>query len=187
MSHWDVARASYLTSLDGNREIWVFEISEDIGYTSSFNIDFAIKYGVDGQEYWLNNGGSNYLLGDGPRTFREEIIMADRQLVLNYAATSKHDGYPTYFSGALYVKNLAYNKVNRVVYTTDGWATAREAFAVYNHSQPAQGVEYWSFQVEIDDSATEVEFAVESDQGGTVEWDNNFGLNYLVPVIGEVR
>ena len=60
--NWQDKNAYYKESLADNREIWGFsvtlgETSYNSGNYSGYNCEFAVKYTVNNQTYWDNNGG----------------------------------------------------------------------------------------------------------------------------------
>ena len=76
------------------------------------------------------------------------------------------------------MQNYGYNKVVKVRYTTDNWATFKDADLTY-YSTYDDGTEYWS--VELDSSVkidSNFKYAISYTVNGVTYWDNNFGLNY---------
>ena len=78
------------------------------------------------------------------------------------------------------VKNLAYNKVVGIFFTTDNWATVQTALGSYSSTMKS-GLEVWQIAVPVG-SATEVKFAIFYRVAGNEYWDNNFRRNYRVTV-----
>lgn len=174
-SGWQGLAAQYVRSA-GDRELW--EAHTNGGFDR-----FAVKYEVDGQTYWDNNGGQDYTVeGSG-------VNLYNGVDVLQWGTAALYGSSSYLFLGAN-LRNLSYDKDVDVVYTTDGWATVRTAplyydsWQVYGYgSAPSPndaGIEYWTGAVEVGSTATEVEYAFAYEVGEQTYWDNNFGANYVV-------
>lgn len=155
---WQDAQASFVTKLDDNTEIWKATVSGII------TGQFAIKYVGDGQVYWDNNNGNNYAYDDILGTAN---VSAQR-------LRSSLDGYSLYVA----VKNLAYNKVVRVRYTYDNWATYQDADLTYSYTLTGTNNEIWGTTLSIPSSTSGFQFCVYYQVNGQTYWDNNFGSNY---------
>src|SRR5271166_3890218 len=59
---WHILRAEYHSSIGTNREIWraqsTFSASDDVSLPG--DIEFALRYCVQGKIYWDDNKSSNY-------------------------------------------------------------------------------------------------------------------------------
>ncbi|GAA5185118.1 carbohydrate-binding protein [Niveibacterium umoris] len=181
---------SFVRATNGNKEIWAADFySYSLPDTGS-NIEFAVKYAVGGATYWDNNGGANYKLGKGAGTllgngvnvygayFSPEVVVG--------AGTTTWSNYTT-------VRNLAYAKEVKVVYTTDNWATTKVATATYSKdfwnssyytipNPNVMGFEEWRYTLDIG-NATQVEYAISYKVNGVTYWDNNYGRNYFSRLI----
>lgn len=142
------------------------------------DLEFVPRLVVGGQSYWDNNGGANYHLGqnDGPLLNGTHVLVDSSFWRANGDLDVNID-----------VRNLAYAKNVKVVYSTDGWATSTEASAQYVsgytygysyiYSPNAQGVERW--QAHIPAIAGNVLlFYVRYEVNGQTYWDSHFGSNY---------
>lgn len=183
--HWVDVPLAFSRPADAGREVWsgTYNNSDLQGLTfKTWDVEFSVKYVVNGQTYWDNNGGKNYLLArDSGNVLKGvNVLHADWQ-----PATSAYHGQ---FYGTVTVKNIAYNKQVRVVYSTDGWKTSKTAFATFNPnlwagsystaSNPnAYGFEEWNFALDVG-TATQVDYAIAYTANGATIWDNNFGRNY---------
>ncbi|MFC5699996.1 carbohydrate-binding protein [Cohnella faecalis] len=176
---WYDTSASYVGPTDGTHEKWSFNIS-----TSSFTTDhpelktltfikFAVKYEVNGNTYWDNNGGSDYY--NEPYSFGStSLILAKPNLLGNYGELTSSGT----FVGNVYVKDLSPSKTVKVRYSTDNWATYTEGYATYTSDVNNFGsVELWSFSFSVP-GATHLEYAFAVTVGSTTYWDNNYGNNY---------
>ncbi|MNB75965.1 putative phosphatase regulatory subunit [compost metagenome] len=180
-TNWYDTSASYVGPTDGTHEKWNFSIFTNDSTTDhselknlSF-VKFAIKYEVNNQTYWDNNGGVNYY-NEVNSTVPLDSVILGLPNVLNAKSTLSNGE----FSGNIYVKNLSSTKTVKVVYTTDNWATVQEGFATYNGSlNNFNSVERWSYSFNVP-GAADVKYAISYTVGGQTYWDNNYGHNYEV-------
>jgi hypothetical protein len=178
---WKDLPAGYFMSLSDDYEVWYFE-SEGVPYSSRLSADFrfAIKYAVDGREYWDNNQGRDYMISTGPRPiYPTDLVLGKAPLAL---ARSGYYGWNGNFSGDIVLRNLAYEKQVDAVYTTDNWQTWSIVPASYFHPK-TEDTELWSFTLPIGGYGyyPEIEFAIRYRVDGREYWDNNFYRNYTYP------
>lgn len=184
---WRDTPAQYVGPSAGNREVWRFETPE-VSYPPRLSADFqfAIRYQVAGREYWDNHGGNDWRVATGARTvFPADLVLGHSRFALQKANAWRFSGSLASLQGVVKVKNLAYDKRIRVVYSTDGWQTVRTADATYGHPV-SDDVEEWYFEAPLD-AATHVDFALSCEMGGVTTWDNHFGRNYASDVPGFVE
>lgn len=151
---WVDEEATFVAKTDSNTEIWKASVS---GIQSE---NYAIKYVGDGVTYWDNNNGKDYYANDAVGT----------------AVVKAVPGNP-YIDIGVVVKNLAYNKEIKVRYTTDNWATYKEANLSYYRSSTDGSMEYWTTDIDGDDSDG-FQYCISYTVNGKTYWDNNFGQNY---------
>ncbi len=157
---WQDAQASFVTKLDANTEIWKANV-----HGTGLGEEYAIKYIGDGQTYWDNNNGNNYTNSD---LLGEANVSAQRLRFGN-------NGY--YLQVA--VKNLAYNKIVKVRYTEDNWATYKDVDLQYKSAITGTNSELWDVTLNLDNASRDnFEFCVYYQVNGQTYWDNNFGSNY---------
>jgi hypothetical protein len=147
------------------------------------DIEFAVGYEAAGKTYWDNNGGKNYHL----KAASGAILGADTFVNLDTATVYSLNNQVA-LSGGIFLKSLAYDKKVTIVYSTDNWATVKEAAAHYQNSYfygysivsspNEQNVEFWSFSFDLPKNTTLLHFAIRYEVAGKVFWDNNFGENY---------
>lgn len=182
---WVDVPLAFNRAADNGREVWsgTYTNSDQNGLTfQTWDPEFSIKYVVNGQTYWDNNGGKNYVIGRDTGNFLKgvNVLHADWQPTVS--------AYGTQFHGSVTVRNVAYTKQVRVVYSTDGWKTSKTAWATFNPhlwagayssaSNPnSYGFEEWSFTLDVG-TASQVEYAIAYNANGLTVWDNNFGRNY---------
>ncbi|GIO84655.1 glycogen-binding regulatory subunit of S/T protein phosphatase I [Paenibacillus faecis] len=178
---WYDTSASYVGPTDGSHEKWRFSISTNGSTTEHAelkdlrSIKFAIKYEVNNQTYWDNNGSANYY-NEVNRNYPLRSVILGAPNVLNANSTLSNGE----FSGNIYVKNLNPDKKVKILYTTDDWATTREAYAVYTGSlNNFNSVENWNYSINVP-GATHVKYAISYTTAGQTYWDNNYGHNYEV-------
>lgn len=177
--NWYDTSASYVGPTDGAHEKWNFQISTSAMTTDHpelknlTSIQFAIKYEVNGNTYWDNNGGANYTnspyFGNGTTS----VILGKPNVLLGFGYLTNDSFY-----GYVYVKNLNPAKTVKIRYTTDNWATYTDGYATYNGpSNGYNSVEGWSFSFNVP-GAAQVKYAVGYTVNGTTYWDSNYGNNY---------
>ncbi|WP_172203406.1 carbohydrate-binding protein [Niveibacterium sp. COAC-50] len=191
---WTDVALSYQRAADAGREVWAGSYTDPNDTNTgpsfkTFDLEFALRYVVNGTEYWDNNGGQNYKQGrdTGSMLFGTNVLA--RIYDLNNPAWI----YGGRYYGSVTLKNLSPNKQVKVVYSTDGWQTTKTAWATFSNTfwfggyssapNPNQyGSEEWNYELDVGTTATKVEFAVGYIVNGTTYWDNNFGRNYLQPL-----
>lgn len=180
---WYNTNASYVGPTDSTHEKWSFNIS-----TNTFTTDhpelktmdyikFAIRYDVNGQTYWDNNGTLNYF-NEWPVGNTISTILPHLNVLSSggdvYSASST-------FGGQVLVKNLAYTKVVKILYTTNNWATTQTGYASFgNIVNYANDVEAWNYSFSV--SGTSVKYKIEYTVGGSTYVDDNYGNTYTAIV-----
>lgn len=180
---WQFFPMTYVKSTPQNTEIWIYSY---IGNTNNFGDEFVFRYVVNGVEYWDNNNGQNYSMGE-----REGALLGSGTNIL------ASNGYVYYnsFHVTADVQNLAYNKDVEVVYTTDAWQTVKTAKLSYSPSQTvgpsgesvpspnAFGVELWTnYGITLNGPVQNLEYVLVYRVNGQEYWDNNFGQNYKAQI-----
>lgn len=191
---WTDFPLSFVRATGANKEVWAadFHAQSWAGGTNNLpptgdTIEFVVKYQVNGQTYWDNNGAANYKLPHGAGSLLGKNVNV---LLSNYNPTA-NIGQATNLTGQITLRNIAPNKTVKVIYTTDNWATTKEAIAGFSPyfalgysyiSNPnAIGFEEWTYNMEIG-NATKVEYAISYTVNGQTYWDNNLGRNYVTTV-----
>lgn len=188
---WQDASAWYVSSLGNNRERWSFRIQlgEYYGMDDrrmlfqgpAWNVQFAVKYTVNGVTYWDNNGGSGNdyrVSSEGKEPLYAMAALGKNRITLISATYS--DFPTTYFRGYIAAKELSVPGTPKVVFTTDNWQTTGVIDPSSMMDQGVKnGVHTWFF-LGRDYGNVTVEFALAYEAGGTTSWDNNFTANYRV-------
>ncbi|MDR0914503.1 MAG: CBM21 domain-containing protein [Oscillospiraceae bacterium] len=175
---WQEAEASYFAPTWGNKEAWYFETaSYSRYYQASYYCEFAIEYKVNGYSYWDNNGGNNYQISFpmGPPVYLANFTFGATKVV-NALNNTYLGGRPS--SVTIVLENVAYNKIVKVRYTTDDWATYSEVDATFQEGSQSYNNEIWYASL-AGTGATE--YAISYTVNGVTYWDNNFGQNYGYP------
>ena len=156
---WEDEAASYVTTLSDGSQIWQANVN-------SMSIEYAIKYVGDGQTYWDNNNNNNYTSTDKIGSIPVKLQRLEFQSSDNFKVD-------------VVLKNLAYNKVVKVRYTQDNWATYQDASLSYVSSDTSRGTEEWSTTLSLNTiDQDNFEYCVYYTVNGQTYWDNNFGNNY---------
>lgn len=155
--NWNDLKASYVKPDQNNSgyEVWHFDIDQGVS-------KFAIKYQVNGNTYWDNNGQSNYTF-TGKSDSNADVVLGKSTVV-----EASGDGF-----GGIYVKNLAYQKTVGIRYSTDNWATYHDLDTSFLYSQDANTDEFNSPCIPEGSK-----YAVYYTVNGQKYWDNNYGDNY---------
>lgn len=182
---WINVPLSFNRSISGGREVW--KTAYQPATNTVFDAVFALKYVVNGQTYWDNNGGANFSIAKDSGS-----ILANGVNVYHshYAPTATLSTGSTSYSLIATVRNLAPTKNVRVHYSTNNWATTQIANGEFSsyfwagaYSQAtnpnAYGFEEWRIFLPIG-NANQVVYAIESVVNGQSHWDNNFGQDYRV-------
>lgn len=184
-SSWVDIPASYIRQCNSTYELWGLDSTEVFGQ-SSFGNQFVVKYIVLGQTYWDNNNGANYTLltpvshmeGPGP--------MLGNYINVLLRDVSSFDGYPAAY---IDIRNIAYVKDVRFIYTNNNWATyvtlnavyqsyTRTDFGSYIYWPNGYGVERW--KVDLSNITLPIQFYISYTVNGQTYYDNNYCSNYFL-------
>lgn len=190
---WVDVPLAYNRVADNGREVWSgnFNDTDATGALTfqSWDLEFALRYKVNGVEYWDNNAGQNYRQAKDSGDLMPAAVVLDRFVDTGNPVVV----YGSRYYGSSSLKNLGSSKQVEIRYTTDGWVTTRSAQAVWNAdfwrsyyssatNPNAYGVEEWAYSLPLPADATRIEYAVGYTVNGQTYWDNNFGRNYVVAV-----
>jgi Carbohydrate/starch-binding module (family 21) len=186
---WADVPLAYQRPADTGREVWAGDYVDQNSNTpvpsfQTFDLEFALRYKVNGTEYWDNNNGANYKQAKDSGSLLFGVNVLNR--IYDYSGTAY--SYGGRYTGTLTLKNLGPAKQVKIVYTTDGWKTSNTAWANYESyfwagsysgaPNPNQyGTEEWSYALYVN-TASQIEYAIGYMVNGTTYWDNNFGRNY---------
>jgi hypothetical protein len=182
-STWNDTAAYYVKTLESGKELWAFE-TPAVEFTPRLSADFkfAIKYAVNGTEYWDNNGSADYKISVGPRPlYTTDIVLGKSMITMEkYSVIPGFFNVPAYFTGTVLLENLAYDKDVIIIWTDDNWDTVNDSPATYMQPQ-GDNCEKWTFQIDLGGGYgyyPTIRFAVLYQVNGGEIWDNNFEDNY---------
>ncbi|HCW05171.1 MAG TPA: hypothetical protein DGK91_11980 [Clostridium sp.] len=184
--NWTFIEAYFVRKASNGIYVWDFETPLNLPdrKDKDFLCRFAIKYEVDGKEYWDNNKENDYYLWtkyeyDDDNDLRYvlgniNVSVIDFGRACDYNKSSKD-----YLAGTIILRNLYYSKEVRVRYTTDNWKSFKEERAYYKWNN-SDFIELWSFVIPDIPKDDKVQFCISYTVGGKTYWDNNFQDNYQV-------
>lgn len=161
---WIDYKGSYVKTLEDGSKIWKVETS----YAGN-DIEYAIKYQVDGKTYWDNNNDNNYT---------NKNILGTAVIGVNPA--SHQDRNPSNYSIRVNIKNLAYDKRVKVRYTENNWdGDSYKDVPLTYITTNEDGSELWGTTLVLNENTKDkFHYAISYEANGTIYWDNNFGANY---------
>lgn len=178
---WKESAAKYVKMLNG-KEVWTFQVN-GLPYdtANNFMMKFAVRYTVNGKDYWDNNGGLNYQLLMRPDyTIYTDVAFGKSVIALDTATAY------IYNNGACQSEFVCHFFVNygntappvAVRYTLDNWKTSYDAFAVCKgtYSDNAVIETWYTADVVVPSNTTNIRFAAYANINGSFAWDNNFGF-----------
>jgi hypothetical protein len=167
----------------------VFALSDNTFVTTQF----VIRYSVDGQTFWDNNDGANYHIDEiRPNTVGGNVILNKATARRGSQAGGGFVFTTSWVEGAIFVKNLSFNKRVGIRLSANGWASFQDTDASFDGNVAVavglSQVEVWKFktpELNLDESQRAFIFAVFYENLDTAEWfwDNNFGQDYALSKI----
>ncbi|MBI2933567.1 MAG: hypothetical protein HYY16_18145, partial [Planctomycetes bacterium] len=188
---WHDVAATYAGPIRGTFERWTFRTPEvQFSARLAATFRFAIRYRVNGQEYWDNNSGSDYVVGVGPRPLGPEVNLGTADVVLKKADLwpAQENGVSR-LSGEIILRNLGFQKSVKVEATPDDGDTILNVDATYGHPY-GDDTEIWYVQGDIPSPAGHrLQCWVRYTVNAQTYLDTNFGANYelrTVPMLMEL-
>lgn len=196
--NWQDINASYIKTLSDGNQVYTFRTPTKTNSSEYFFRAFckyAIRYEKNGQIYWNNNNGKDFIVMNDYSYYKNnhpyylgKSALLTTQVQLEYAWNDK-----SYFRGKVVLKDFSPYKKVFIRYTTDGWQTYKDLPAKFEsnyfggsepwHNGPYPNVtgdtEVWTFDEGFYGKKT-IEFAVCYETNGITYWDNNFERNYIV-------
>lgn len=181
---WEDLALTFITKTPIGTELWIGTFSQTIANSSNpikpYGEKFAVKYEVNGQTYWDNNANVNYTFNGGLNT--SSVVLGSNLNILQKTAYSisalnaGKSGVTIYAT----LRNIAFVKDVKVVYTTNNWATnATASLFFFANASPNNAYEDWNGVFEVPRGAT-VKYALVYKVNGVEYWDNNYGANYTI-------
>ena len=157
---------------------------------SFITTELVIRYTVNGETFWDNNGGSNYHIDSGrPNTVGRNVILNKAVARRGSQAGGGFVFTTSWVEGEIFVKNLSFQKQVGIRLSSNGGTSFHDTNASFNGNvSVAVGlsqVEIWKFktpELNLDQSSAEFRFAVfyNNLDSGQWFWDNNFGQDYTL-------
>ncbi len=195
---WKDFPLTYIAQAEDYSEIWGWELNYGVGTPfastfsqTGFSDEFALKYIVNGQTYWDNNGGRNYNISSPYITdgfFLQDGVQIAADM---FGSTFTCSGRNGFLRISADLRNIAYEKEVNLVYSTDDWRTVKTAPFTYASTYGYGGsnltafpgqqqFERWNVNVTLPYRDTQVKFAISYKVNGQTYWDNNYGEDYTL-------
>jgi hypothetical protein len=189
---WEDVSLSYSFTTTSGTEIWTGTSTKSTLFFTTpaqnqFGEKLAVKYEVNGQTYWDNNNGADYYISNTNRTDNSSFLYMSEDF--NILSTLPHNepaiqsnANNTYINIAADVRNIAFAKEVKIIYTVNNWATSATkslSFNSYENNNANTNYERWTIGFAIP-KTTKVIYALSYKVNGVTYWDNNFGKNYTL-------
>lgn len=169
---WKDYEAEYVGRLDNGYLLYKAYINQNYN-TAISPFKYALKYVVNGRTVWDNNNGQDYSEKNLLDTANIKFHNYDNE-VSNNLSTYKQNWLGIHAT----VKNLGSNKVVKVKYTTNNWATVKEGKLSYQFTNE-DGSEEWYLKDSLNvDDWSNLQFYFEYNVNGNTYYDNNCYKNY---------
>jgi hypothetical protein len=196
-TEWEEQNCYYQETLPGGTELWGFAVTiYEIPFTyepEAANVQFALRMDANGQSYWDNNDGADYMLSiKGTDQLFTDVALGSKAVEVSSARFGSVYPAGTVLTVEVNLLNLAYTKDVKIVYTKDNWATVLESPMFYLETA-FNGQEIWMGAPVIDryirgasnqESTEQVDFCIAYTVNGVTYWDNNDGDNYSLTAGG---
>jgi Carbohydrate/starch-binding module (family 21) len=190
---WEDINLYYSFTTTTGTEIWKGTDLKDYSNATPptqnfFGEKLAVKYVVNGQTYWDNNNSADYTIVNSNRQANSSFLYLNNEFnvfnaALNSGSTALFDnGVSSFVNVAADVRNLAFAKEVKIVYTTNNWATTQTkslVFNAYESNNTTTEFERWTANFSLPKTA-KVTYALSYTVNGQTYWDNNFGKNYTL-------
>jgi hypothetical protein len=201
--NWEDAALSYKGETGSGKEVWSYYFTQTItgpyAVDEPLNLEFALNYQVNNNEYWDNNNTQNYYLEAGSGEYTPKAIVVDSAYArapYDYDYNGNTGTVGGSLSVGVIVPNWGYSKNIEVHYTYDNWATTYIGNAQFQPSKfegyswvrypNNNNMEVWSFYTGGEEAqnklAEYVQYAVKYSVNGATYWDNNDGANYTLRI-----
>lgn len=164
-----LATAYYVGTASSGYENWEFATT----VTNATGATFYIKYTVNNQTYYDNNGGLNFSISTDTLSGVNSLVLAKSVLITEASKNSSSSIY-----GTVTLKDYSSLKTVTVVYTTDNWVTSHSVSASF--STPNYAYEKWTFQLTGLSAGQNIKFYVDYTANGVHYYDNNLNRDYTI-------
>ena len=183
---WHTLPATWHSNLDHDKEFWRAQITVYSTTEKSLpgNIKFALRYQIQGREYWDNKHGLNY-----SSQADSGIRVVSTQPVLNIGFENSLKEGQKYVPITVSVNQSVHAKSVVIHWTTDNWKHTHLTPCQFkrnywdqksrsNARNPNQyGSQIWKGLLKIND-AYRLQYTISCEGADQVLWDNNYGKNY---------
>ncbi|MFT7290143.1 MAG: hypothetical protein ACI9D8_000593 [Reinekea sp.] len=198
---WRDIGAAYQGVAGDGLEIWHAQLtlctvlnSWNCDQITATDLNFAISLAANGQVYWDNNGGHNYLLGqdDGYLMAATDRVQVHRKGELQCDFQRARCDL---LGGQILVRNIAPIKAVSLWYSVDNWQTHNEVSAQFidperihpleHFTNPGvSGGELWRFDIiDFPKGPNDLQYYARYDYGAfELAIDNNAGQNYRLGI-----
>lgn len=185
---WQTLTAHFLFKRGGNQELWYAETRQTQTAKKLLpgTIQFSLRYRVNGEEFWDNNNGWNYVSeADSGLKLADSVKALNINIVCRLSDEQK--SMPITFAVA---PSLSARKVS-IHWTVDNWKHTFQTPCFLNKdywqktagsgtTNPNEfGVQMWTGRLKIRD-AFRVQYCIVCEGKDQTVWDNNGGINYTV-------
>jgi Carbohydrate/starch-binding module (family 21) len=189
---WEEVNLNYgFTTITGS-EIWTGISMKDLSLfiypaPNLFGEKLSLKYIVNGQTYLDNNNGNDYTVVNNNRQDNSSFMYMCQDF--NILSTKPQNNPPmvsdaiqSHLSIAADVRNFAFVKEVKILYTTDNWVTSQTrslTFNSYESNNANSDFERWTVSFSVP-KTNKVSYVLSYKVNGVTYWDNNFGKNYTL-------
>ncbi len=186
---WQAVTASYHCPWRETQELWFAEIrrSDTAKHGLPGTITFGLRYRVNGQEFWDNNNGWNYV-----SEADSGIKLGDNKLLSNISPGNRlSDSQKSTPITVAVNQSLTAEKVY-IHWTKDNWRHTHKTpcFFKKDHWQKSAGshavnpnqygVQIWTGRLNFGIHAFRIEYCIACESHEHILWDNNDGNNYAL-------
>ncbi len=190
---WEDFYLTYSFTTSVGTEIWKGTSNYVVGGSNTsityvYGEQLSAKYVVNGQTYWDSNNGSNYRINNTNREPISSFLYLNQSFDIFQSKVSSSSFYSGfYINVSADVRNIAFAKEVKIVYTTDNWVTSNTSllnFSTFDNfgGDPINSTtdfERWvaTFAIPV---TNKLVYALSYKVNGQTYWDNNFGTNYTL-------
>jgi hypothetical protein len=152
--------------------------------------EFVLRYTVNGETFWDNNGEANYHVDSArPNTVGGNVILNKATARRGSQAGGGFVFTTSWVEGEIFVKNLSFQKQVGIRLSSNGGTSFHDTNASLSGNVPVavglSEVEIWKFktpELNLDQSTANFIFAIFYNNLNTGDWfwDNNFGQDYTL-------
>ena len=184
---WRTRQAEYHSSDGTNREVWRAEATFNPSDATSLpgDVEFALRYHVQGEDYWDNNESRNYFSNAD-----SGVLLENNAQLLNIDFNPLLHDAQRYYPITVAVRHSLQPKHVYIHWTTDNWRSTQvtPCFFYRMHWDKSRtssarnpnryDTSIWISQIKPAD-AFRIQYAIGCETPNRTIWDNNFSQNYV--------